>query len=368
MNKENKDLIYYNALNNISQLGARRIPVLLQYFDSAENAWNASLDELKTVLGLPDGCEQLQKERLKIDPDKHWSELHIKGISCISPSCPEYPSLLKQIPHPPFLYYRGSLKGTEKPSVAIVGSRRCTFYGREAAHKLASELTEDGISIVSGMALGVDTAAHKGALEKNGYTVAVLGCGVDICYPRNNKDLMEQIASSGAVISEFVPGTAPLPANFPQRNRIISGLSLGTVVVEATAKSGSLITANLALEQNREVFAVPGNIGSPYSRGSHRLIKEGARLVESAADIMEELQPGLPGSDDSGQQLEMEFIESSLTKEEKSLLNIMPYQPIHIDKIIQESNSKASEVTATLLSLELKKTIRQTPGKYFSRI
>lgn len=368
MTKENKDLIYYNALNLISQLGARRIPLLLQHFESAENAWNASLDALKAVLDLPDGCEQLQKERLHIDPDKKWSELQAKRISCTSPLCPDYPSLLKQIPHPPFLYYRGSLKEIEKPTVAIVGSRRCTFYGKEAAHKLASELVDHGVSIVSGMALGIDTAAHKGTLEKSGYTAAVLGCGVDICYPRNNKDLMDQIVNCGAVISEFAPGTTPLPAHFPQRNRIISGLSLGTVVVEATAKSGSLITANLALEQNREVFAVPGNIGSPYSRGSHRLIKEGARLVESAADVLEELYIGLPDSQDTGQQLEMQFIESSLTKEEKSLLDIIPYQPIHIDKIIQESESKASEVTALLLSLELKKTIRQTPGKYFSRI
>ncbi len=368
MNREKNDLIYYNALNSISLLGARRIPLLLQHFETAENAWKASFDELKAVLGLPGGSEQLRSERLKIDPFKNWSELQVKGISCISPLCSEYPSLLQQIPYPPFLYYRGSLKEIEKPSIAIVGSRRCTFYGREAAYKLATELAETGVSIISGMALGIDTAAHKGALEKNGYTVAVLGCGVDLCYPRENKELMEQIASNGAVLSEFVPGTAPLPAHFPQRNRIISGLSLGTVVVEATAKSGALITANFALEQNREVFAVPGNIGSPYSRGSHRLIKEGARLVESAADIMEELHLDLYDGQETGEQLEMQFVESSLTEEEKILLNIIPYQPIHIDKIIQESDRKASEVSTLLLSLELKKTIRQTPGKYFSRI
>ena len=368
MNKEKKDLIYYNALNSISMLGARRIPVLLHQFESAENAWNASPAELNTALNFPDGCKQLQNERLRIDPWKAWSEQQAKGIKCVSPLCPEYPALLKEISHPPFLYYRGSLAEIDRPAIAIVGSRRCTFYGREAANKLASELTENGVSIVSGMALGIDTAAHKGSLDSRGYTIAVLGCGVDICYPPQNKELMEQIANNGAVVSEFVPGTTPLPAHFPQRNRIISGLSLGTLVVEATAKSGALITANFALEQNREVFAVPGNIGSPYSRGSHRLIKEGARLVESAADILEELYIDLAENRENGQQLEMHFIENNLTKEEKTLLNTIPYQPMHIDKIIQESKLKVSEVTALLLSLELKKTIRQTPGKYFSRI
>ena len=368
MNKEKNDLIYYNALNYISMLGARRIPALLDQFESAENAWNASPAELNTALNFTDGCKQLQNERSRIDPWKAWSELQARGIKCVSPLCPEYPALLKQISHPPFLYYRGSLAEIDKPAIAIVGSRRCTFYGREAANKLASELTENGVSIVSGMALGIDTAAHKGSLDGRGYTVAVLGCGVDICYPPQNKELMEQIANNGVVVSEFVPGTTPLPAHFPQRNRIISGLSLGTLVVEATAKSGALITANFALEQNREVFAVPGNIGSPYSRGSHRLIKEGARLVESVADILEEIYIDAAENRENGQQLEMQFIENSLGKEEKSLLNIIPYQPMHIDKIIQESKLKASEVTTLLLSLELKKTIRQTPGKYFSRI
>ncbi len=368
MNKEYNDLIYYNALNTISMLGARRMNALLGQFELAENAWNASKTEINAVLNMPDGCDMLFKEKSKIDPLKTWSGLEAKGIKCTSPLCPEYPALLRQVPHPPFLYYIGSLDKIDRPAIAIVGSRRCTFYGREAAYKLAAELTENGMSIVSGMALGIDTAAHNGALDSNGYTVAVLGCGVDICYPPKNKELMEQIASYGAVVSEFVPGTNPLPAHFPQRNRIISALSLGTLVVEATAKSGALITADFALEQNREVFAVPGNIGSPYSRGSHRLIKEGARLVESAADILEEIYLDVPENLETSQQLEMQFIETDLADEEKKLLNVIPYQPMHIDKIIQESKLKASEVTALLLSLELKKVIRQTPGKYFSRI
>jgi DNA processing protein len=213
------------------------------------------------------------------------------------------------------------------------------------------------------MALGVDTAAHCGALEGGGYTIAVLGCGLDLCYPPQNRKLMGEIALKGVVISEFPLGTQPLAVNFPQRNRIISGLTLGTVVVEATAKSGSLITANFAVEQNREVFAVPGNIGSPYSRGCHRLIKEGARLVESAADILSELNL-LAGF---GEQLSLQLPVQDLNDDEMKLLLTIPYFPLHIDDLIRAGTFSAAETSSLLLSLELKRLIRQTPGKYFCR-
>ncbi len=372
MKNSNNDIIYHNALNSITFLGPRRIAALLKHFGTAEATWSAPSEQITAVLNLQKNTKKFDQERSKIDPQKLWAHLAEKEISCISANCPGYPLLLKQIPDPPFLYYRGSLRNIDRPAVAIVGSRRCTFYGREVAHRLAFELAAAGVFVVSGMALGIDTAAHQGALENKGYTAAVLGCGVDRCYPPRNIELMEKIINEGALISEFPPGTEPRPANFPQRNRIISGLSLGCVVVEATAKSGSLITAHYALEQNREVFAVPGNIGSPYSLGSHRLIKEGARLVESSADILEELSLVKLSNQQqpAEEQLTIDMCSTGicLTEDEKTLLNLIPYQPMHIDDIIRQSGLKASSASALLLSLELKSSIRQTPGKYFCRI
>lgn len=364
-NSYGSELIYLNALNSISNLGVRRIKVLLDCFGQAETIWAASLDEIDAVLNLKGGFEQLRKEKEALDPEKEWLLLEEQGIKAIAPFMDNYPTLLKEINHvPPILYYRGNLEIFNQPAVAIVGSRRCTFYGQEVAHKLAFELASAGVIIVSGMALGIDTAAHRGALESSGYTAAVLGCSLDCCYPPGNQELMEQISSCGVIISEFSLGTEPLPFNFPQRNRIISGLSLGTIVVEATAKSGSLITANYALEQNREVFAVPGNIGSPYSRGCHRLIKDGAKLVESAADVFEELALDRVLEE----QQSFGFPEESLSEAESKLLNIIPYQQLHIDNLIRLSGLSAAEASALLLSLEMKKQIRQTPGKYFCRI
>ncbi len=362
---EREELIYLNALNCIPFLGPRRITALIEHFGTAGKAWAAAEGQLKQADGLQGYETRLAAERKKLDPAREWERINEQGIKLISVDSPEYPPLLKQLPcPPPVLYCRGSLQGLGRPAVAIVGSRRSTFYGKEAAHRLAGELSAAGVAVVSGMALGIDTAAHRGCLDNNGYTVAVLGCGLDHCYPPGNTDLMEQIAATGAVISEFPLGTKPLPGHFPQRNRIISGTSRGTVVVEATAKSGSLITADCALEQNREVFAVPGNIGSPYSRGCHQLIKEGAHLVESAADILAEIMVKPPLEE----QLTLDNAVLTLTDLERALLDIIPYQPIHIDDIIQACESSASEVITALLELELKKIIRQTPGKYFCRI
>ncbi len=361
---EQNEIMYLNALNFVSFFGSTRINTLLKHYGTAEAVWKASNEDLTVTLNLPEKTGKLKQERSKINPEQEWARLLDKDVKCISLENKGYPSLLKQVSFPPpLLYYRGCLRKIDRPAVAIVGSRRCTFYGQEVANRLAVELSAEGVSVISGMALGIDTAAHRGALESSGYTAAVLGCGLDQCYPPRNADLMEKIIAEGAVLSEFPVGTEPMPKHFPQRNRIISGLSLGTVVVEATAKSGALITANYALEQNREVFAVPGNVGSPYSRGCHRLIKEGARLVEFAADILDELYI----HSSTEQQLTLEETNADLTEAEQSLLNLIPYHPIHIDNIIQQSGIKASETSVLLLSLELKKCIRQTPGKYFCR-
>lgn len=359
------NLIYLNALNCIPLLGPKRITALTAHFGSARTAWEAPAEQFKQVAELTAPWQEIERMRAGIDPLRQWELLKKEQINCLALDDPPYPRLLKQISlPPPLIYFRGDLKKIDQPAVAIVGSRRCTFYGKEVAFRLSAELAGAGVGVISGMALGVDTAAHRGALDNSGYTVAVLGCGLDHCYPPSNRNLMDELFARGAVVSEFPPGTAPLPINFPRRNRIISALSLGTVVVEATAKSGALITASCALDQNREVFAVPGNVGSPYSRGCHRLLKEGARLVESAADILEELSLDSFG----GEQMTIDGISCALSEEEKDLLERIPYQPLHIDDIVRLSDAGPARISTLLLELELKKKIRQTPGKFFCRI
>ncbi len=361
---KNRELIYLNAFNHISFIGSKRLGLILDHFDSAFKAWFAPISEYQAIPELTKYTNRLEEERLLVEPEKEWERLENQKIKCLDIANSAYPYLLKQIYNPPaILYYRGDISILGKSSVAMVGSRKCTFYGKEVASKLASGLAANGINVVSGMALGIDTAAHQGVLDNNGLTVAVLGCSLDYCYPPRNRELMDLITTNGCVISEFPLGSAPLPQNFPQRNRIISGLSLGTVVVEATEKSGAMITANLALEQNREVLAVPGNIGSPYSRGCHRLIKEGAKLVENIDDIISELLIDIPANTNTD-----DSVRTILNETEKKLLELIPYQPIHMDNIVRTSGISISELSASLLSLELKSHIRQTPGKYFCRI
>jgi DNA processing protein len=363
----NEELIYLNALNRISVLGPVRIRALQRLSRTARAAWEISAKELETVPELKGLAGRIAEERRRIDPEREWDRLQQLQINCLSVEDPAYPELLRQIPQPPVLLYcRGRLPDIDHLAVAIVGSRRCTLYGKEVAFRLAGELAALGVAVISGMALGVDSAAHRGALAARGCTVAVLGCGVEHCYPPANESLMKQIIGCGAVISEFPLDTKPLPQHFPQRNRIISGLSMGTVVVEATEKSGALITAHYALEQNREVFAVPGNVGSPYSRGSHRLLKEGARLVESAYDIIDELPVGplLAGSSAATAEPGAKPL---LSEAEKRLLEQVPYHPIHLDRLIRVGGLSPDTAGALLLSLELKGQLRQLPGKYFCR-
>ncbi len=364
-----EELIYLNALNRVSFLGPVRIAALLERFGSSREAWKASPGAIGEIGALRGYTGRLLKERRQIDPQQEWQRLQELQIDCIAYRSPDYPPLLKEIAQPPpLLYCRGPQLNSGELAVAIVGSRRCTFYGKEVARRLAGELAAAGLTVVSGMALGIDTAAHEGVLESGGITVAVLGCSVERCYPPANRSLRDRLIREGAVISEFPLDTGPLPHHFPRRNRIISGLSLGTIVVEAPVKSGALITAFYALEQNREVFAVPGNIGSPYSRGCHRLIKEGARLVETAADIIEEL-----GLDPAGSSAAREAAAASekkvaaLDEAERALLELIPYRPQHIDELIRRSGEGAARAGANLLSLELKGLIRQLPGKYFVR-
>ena len=290
----------------------------------------------------------------------------------------EYPKNLKTLHRPPkALYVNGSFKEEDDFAVAIVGSRRASMYGIEMAQKLGYDLALAGVTVVSGMARGIDSAAHRGALKAKGRTIAVMGSGHGHIYPAENKELYEQIAASGAVISEFENDLSPLPQNFPIRNRIISGLSLGIVVVEAAKNSGALITADFALEQGREVFAVPGKISSLTSEGTHSLIKDGARLVQGAEDIMEEL--GLreiePMVDKDRQDREekiskktVRYVYNSLTDDERKIYKILSDEPLYIDDLVKGSNVEPGKASKILLGLELKRLIKELPGKQFIRL
>lgn len=283
---------YLAALNSINGIGYKTVRVLVKLFGSAEAVLKAEEKELKAK-GCSDAViAKLMGGRKTADAEKLYDKVLSQGINLITVFEPEYPFLLKQTPNPPtVLYVKGKLPSV-LVNVAIVGTRTATVYGANAARSLASQLAERNVCIVSGMARGIDTNAHKGALDVQGPTVAVFGCGVDVIYPPENRALAAQIAEEGALVSEFPLGMAPERGNFPARNRIISGLSHGVVVVEAPKRSGALITADFALDQGREVFAIPGAISSRSSQGCNQLIKEGAKLVQGVGDILEELQGG----------------------------------------------------------------------------
>ena len=280
-----------------------------------------------------------------------------------------YPAWLRAIPDPPaVLYCSGLPEPQDRRAVAIVGARRATPYGLRVTETLARELSGVGFTIVSGLARGIDAAAHRAALEAGGRTIAVLGCGLDVDYPPEHTRLREEIAGCGAVLTEFAPGTKPLAHHFPQRNRIISGLSLGVVVVEAAEDSGSLITARLALEQGREVFGVPGPLDAPLSRGPHGLIKQGAKLVETVDDIVEELIPQLETaavpkrrSRMSSQAVEL----PNLLPEERLVWDQMSREPLHLDELTERSGLTPASVAGILLALELKDVVRRLPGQRY---
>lgn len=283
----------------------------------------------------------------------------------------EYPKALENIFNPPAeLFVKGDILPSDDNAIAIVGTRRATFYGLEQCEKLSYELALKGITIVSGMARGIDTAAHRGALKAGGRTVAVLGSGHNNIYPSENKKLYEEIAKNGVVISEFTPDTLPFPTNFPRRNRIISGLAKGVVVIEAPRKSGALITANFALQQGKEVFAMPGNISSARSNGTNALIKEGAKLVENATDILEELKYVIRVDEP----VINEPIPSAglgmagLSSEEKMVFGILNNKPTPIDEISRISQVPVHKISKALVGLELKRLIKALPGENFIKV
>ena len=361
------DLQYWLALHALPEIGPVYARRLLSVFERPENVFTASIERLMMAEGIGE-----QRAR-KIAEFNKWKQIkeemttaEQKGITLISMEDKSYPSLLRRVPDSPLvLYVKGEFQDSDRFAVAMVGSRGATPYGIQMAEKISSKLARTGITVVSGMARGIDTVCHKAALRAGGRTIAVLGCGIDRTYPPENGSLKQAIASSGVVISEFPFGTLPNRENFPRRNRIISALSLGVIVVEATLDSGSLITVGYALDQNREVFAVPGNSSSRNSRGTNDLIKKGARLVESADEVIEELGPQLKGI------LKEEKIKDTktlpdMTDDERMLFNHLGSEPRHIDTITREMEMTMPRALSVLLSLELKGVVRQSEGKQFA--
>lgn len=357
-------LYYKLALNLAPGVGSIIYKRLVQTFGDAELVFRASLHELKRIEGVGAKiAEDIKKFAWQPVVEK---ELHLAekmGVRIISWDNAEYPQNLKEIyDPPPILYILGKILPQDQKAISVVGSRNPTTYGKAAAERIAFGLSRVGITVISGLARGVDSCAHRGALKAGGRTIGVLGCGLNIVYPPENKELYEQMAKQGAVITEFPFNTPPDKDHFPIRNRVISGLALGVAVVEATLRSGSLITARFALEQGREVFAVPGNIDSPRSEGTNRLIKEGAKLVLRAEDIIEELVPlqKVVAPPEIA-------VQPNLTAEEEKIYAILSSQPLHIDQVSARTEMASAKVLAILLSLELAGHVKQLPGMNFIR-
>lgn len=356
-------------LRRLPDVGTRTQFDLLEHFGSVENIFSAGRGQLEKVLvGKHEAIDALLAGP---DEDALKSELEWlgePGHHLLTWSDPDYPVLLREIPDPPLvLYIVGERRLLSSLQIAIVGSRNPTPMGRENAHAFAKSLAGAGLVVTSGLALGVDGAAHRGALEAGGQTIAVAGTGLDRVYPARHRELAHEIAGhGGALVSEFPLGTPPLPENFPIRNRIISGLSLGTLVVEAALQSGSLITARLAVEQGREVFAIPGSIHSPQARGCHALIRQGAKLVESAQDVLEELGPLVSVA--ARAMVADTAPERLLDPATTALLKQMGHDPVSIDALIERSGLTADAVSSMLLQMELNGLVSNCPGGKVQRI
>ena len=357
---------YLNALNLINGLGPQKMKRLIQYFGSAEAAWKAEAQELlKSGIGST-VAERLTQERTNIDPDAEWEKLNKNGIKILTLADPSYPALLREIPSAPYiLYTRGPAENmNSQPMLAIVGSRKYSNYGERVAYRLAFDLAKAGITIVSGLAIGVDGRAHHLAVEKAGHTWGVLpgGCDWDSLSPSRHRHLDgRMVMGGGGIMSEFPIGTPSLKNHFPVRNRIISGMARATLVVEAAEKSGSLITARSALDQNREVLAVPGPITSPLSLGPNRLIRQGAHAVTCAKDILEVLNVEPPEDDTIRKPLEPQ------NATEAALLAHLTREPKHVDDLARESSLPTPLVLSTLTALELRDGVVEVGGNRYRR-
>jgi DNA processing protein len=359
---------YWIALSFVNGLGDVLIKNLYTALGSAERVFKSSESELVEVGRIGEKLARAVKSFDEWDSvDAEIAKIKKSGLAFLPLGDPRYPDQLVQIYNPPpYLYMKGDLLPRDRVSVAIVGSRVPDRYGRVVTETLSGELAALGVTIVSGMARGIDSIAQEEALKHGGRTIAVLGSGVDVVYPPENVKLYKDIAASGAVLSEFLIGTPPLAQNFPRRNRIISGISLGVVVVQASDKSGSLISASFALDQNKEVFAVPGNVDRKLSRGTNWLIKKGAKLVETVDDILSEIEVLRSLKGENTRDL-FENILSSLSDKEKAVYSVLGGEPLHVDEIIKLTGLETSNVLSLLLSLELNGYVAQQPGKLFRR-
>ena len=368
-----QDCVYWLRMHEIQGLGRQTTYQLLKAFGSAEAIFAASHANLRKVVS-DDIANQIKAETVsdQIKITLEW--LAEPNNHLITLADEDYPRLLLETSDPPpILFAKGQLSCLQQPSIAIVGSRNPTAQGEKNAHEFAMLLAEFGFTIVSGLAIGIDAAAHRGALASNGKTIAVVGTGLDIVYPAKHRELAHEIIKQGLLISEFSLGTPSLPQNFVQRNRVISGLSMGCLVVEASLQSGSLITAKFATEQDRDVFAIPGSIHSPQSKGCHQLIKQGAKLVDAVQDIVHELKSehfvslaAIP--------LKKNFIPAKNTSPEeiphadKALLDLMSFEPVTVEYLLQHSGLTSDTLSSILISLELDNKIASMPGGRYQRI
>ncbi|HUV92145.1 MAG TPA: DNA-processing protein DprA [Anaerolineales bacterium] len=351
---------YWVGFNLVKGIGSARLKALLDFFGDIERAWNAPADALRST-GL--GSKQVNavlEVRASDQLDKTWEFIQKRGITVINWEDGDYPRYLKEIYlPPPVLYMRGNLLEEDDWSVAVVGTRRITQYGRQVANEIAGMLAQNGVTVVSGLARGVDSAAHQAALDNGGRTLAVFGSGIDRIYPPENRKLVEHIVSHGAVLSDYPPGTAPEAANFPARNRIISGLARAVVVVEAGKRSGALITAAFAADQGRDVFAVPGNIYAPQSIGANLLIQQGASPLLDPQDVLESLNLAMLGEHRAARTV------LPADANEAKLYSILGREPLHVDEIHAQADLPIEKVSATLTLMELKGIIRQVGTMHY---
>jgi DNA processing protein len=342
---------------------------LLTTYGSASRVLSASIAELQQVEGVgPKLAQSISAAKTSDEADREWQRCQESGYQILIRNAPEYPQNLSEIPDaPPLLYCRGSLLPRDQLAIAVVGSRRCSIYGTQQAEKLSAALARAGVTIISGLARGIDAAAHRGALSVGGRTLAISATGIANIYPDEHKELAEQIANNGAILSEFRLDQHPSPGLFPQRNRIISGLSLGVLIIEATRNSGSLHTARHAIEQGREVMALPGRIDSLASEGCHDLIRDGATLIRHADDVLAALGPLMRPIKTADDEEVRSPRELSLNDQERTVLNLITNELQHLDEILRSTALDASRVLATITVLEMKRLVRRMPGGYFVR-
>ena len=359
-----EQLKYWLAFNRIRGVGRVRFKLLEGYFDSMEAAWSASEAELRAAGLDRRTIRSVVNGRRSVEPEAEAERLLKSGVHAFTWHDEEYPARLKEIYDlPPLIYVKGSLLPDDERSVAVVGTRNPTHYGHQVTERLVGDIANSGVTIVSGLARGIDGVAHRTALEAGQRTVAVLGSGLDIIYPREHTNLSERIAENGALVSEHALGTRPDARNFPRRNRIMSGMTLGTLVIEAGRKSGALITARQALEENREVFAVPGNIFSDNSNGTNMLIRRGeAKLVTTCEDVLEELNLTAVT-----RQIEMAALFPD-DENEAELLRYITFDPVHVDEVCRSSGKSAPDVSGTLAMMELKGLVKQVGGMNYVRM